>query len=96
MIEPSSPIRTGLVKPNRRMLSAICRICFLEWVRALPGWGRRPTTGMGSIAIGWGVALVRGDCGVMDIEASFLARIDAYCHIEGCQHSRRTKRGGIV
>src|SRR6478672_10561042 len=26
-----------LVNPNCRMLSVICRICFLEWVRALPG-----------------------------------------------------------
>jgi hypothetical protein len=30
MMSPSSPISTGLVKPNRRMLSAICWTCFLE------------------------------------------------------------------
>jgi hypothetical protein len=34
MISLSSLIKTGLVKPNRSMLSAIWRICFLEWVRA--------------------------------------------------------------
>jgi hypothetical protein len=31
----SSEIKTGLVKPKRSMLVAICRICFLECVRAL-------------------------------------------------------------
>jgi DNA topoisomerase/Toprim domain len=36
MLSPSSPTSTGLVKPNRRMLSAICRTCFLEWVRESP------------------------------------------------------------
>jgi hypothetical protein len=30
-----SSISTGLVKPKWRMLSAICWICFFEWVRAL-------------------------------------------------------------
>src|ERR1700704_3869459 len=59
MISPSFPIRTGLVKPNRWMLSAICRICFLEWVRALPGCGRRLATGIGSIAPG---RMVLGTC----------------------------------
>jgi len=34
MISSSSLIRTGLVNPNFWMLSAICRICRLEWVRA--------------------------------------------------------------
>jgi hypothetical protein len=34
-------IRTGLVKPNSRMLSAICRICFREWLRALREQGVR-------------------------------------------------------
>ncbi|MEQ1713012.1 MAG: hypothetical protein ABL908_16635 [Hyphomicrobium sp.] len=28
-------IRTGLLKPNSRMLAAICAICFGLWVRAL-------------------------------------------------------------
>jgi hypothetical protein len=36
MISFSSEIRTGLVKPNRSMLVAICRICFLEWTQAFP------------------------------------------------------------
>ena len=36
MICPWSSISTGLQKPNRSMLLAIWRICFLEWVRALP------------------------------------------------------------
>src|SRR2546427_11150016 len=38
MISPSFPISTGLVKPNRRVLSAICRICFLEWVVEREEW----------------------------------------------------------
>ena len=36
-----SSISTGLVKPKVRMLSAIWRTCFFEWVRALPGQGLR-------------------------------------------------------
>jgi hypothetical protein len=35
MMQRSASISTGLVKPNASMLLAICRICFLEWVRAL-------------------------------------------------------------
>ena len=37
IIPPFASIRMGLVKPKRRMLSAIWRICFLEWVRAFRG-----------------------------------------------------------
>ena len=33
----SSVTRMGLVKPNRLIEAAISLICFLEWVRALPG-----------------------------------------------------------
>src|SRR5712671_1400528 len=36
MIWSSSSTRTGLLKPNRSMLLAICLICLGEWVRALP------------------------------------------------------------
>jgi hypothetical protein len=32
----SSETRMGLAKPKRSIESAICRICFFEWVRALP------------------------------------------------------------
>ena len=39
MISPSSDTSTGFVKPKRSMLSAICRICFLECVRALRAYG---------------------------------------------------------
>ena len=35
----SSSMRTGLLKPNAAMLSAIWRICRREWVRALRGLG---------------------------------------------------------
>ena len=37
---PFSSTKIGLVKPNARMLSAICRICRLLWVRGLraSGW----------------------------------------------------------
>ena len=34
-----SSMSTGLVNPKRPMLSAICRICFFECVRALFGYG---------------------------------------------------------
>jgi hypothetical protein len=34
-----SSISTGLVNPKVRMLSAIWRTCFFEWVRAFPGHG---------------------------------------------------------
>ena len=40
-IVPASSISTGTVKPNCRMLATICRICFLEWVRAFRGHGVR-------------------------------------------------------
>ena len=40
MISPSSEISTGLVNPNRSIEAAICLTCFLEWVRALRGYGR--------------------------------------------------------
>jgi hypothetical protein len=52
MIASSSPISTGLVKPNSRMLSAICRICFLEWVRAFLAQGRRRATAIASMTVG--------------------------------------------
>jgi hypothetical protein len=34
-----------LVKPKVRMLSAICRICFFEWVRAFFAQGRSASSG---------------------------------------------------
>jgi len=33
---PAASISTGLVQPSLVKLSAICRICFAEWVRGLP------------------------------------------------------------
>ena len=36
---PASSISTGLVNPKREMLSAICRTCFLECVRAFLAQG---------------------------------------------------------
>jgi hypothetical protein len=39
----------GLTKPKRRMLWAICRICFLEWVRALRRYGMRASMLFNSI-----------------------------------------------
>ena len=36
---PASSISTGAVKPNCRILAAICRICFVEWVRAFRAHG---------------------------------------------------------
>jgi len=53
MTSLSSPMSTGLVKPNRATLSAICRICFLEWVRRLPGNGRRRVIAIGSMTVGF-------------------------------------------
>ena len=44
-IVPASSISTGTVKPNCRMLATICRICFLEWVRAFRGHGVRVARG---------------------------------------------------
>jgi hypothetical protein len=46
----SASISTGLVKPKVRMLSATCRICFLEWVRALRAHGRRREAAICSMA----------------------------------------------
>jgi hypothetical protein len=37
MIWSASSISTGLVKPKRSIEAVICRICFLECVRALRG-----------------------------------------------------------
>src|SRR5439155_25558718 len=45
MIWSSSSTRTGLLKPKRSMLRSICLICLGEWVRALPGYGRREWVG---------------------------------------------------
>src|SRR5258707_7000632 len=49
MICFSSSTRIGLQNPNFWMLFAICRICFLECVRALFGYGRNSPTGITSI-----------------------------------------------
>src|SRR6266446_9210703 len=46
-------MRIGLVKPNLAMLSAICRTCFFECVRALPGNGRRRAIVIGSMVRGF-------------------------------------------
>src|SRR4051794_23273504 len=46
MISRSSPIRMGLLKPNSVIELAIWRTCFLEWVRALPLYGRSSDTGI--------------------------------------------------
>jgi hypothetical protein len=43
---------TGLVKPKRSIESAICRICFLECVRALRAAGVRAARGSHSTCIG--------------------------------------------
>jgi hypothetical protein len=51
MISSPSLISTGLVKPNRSMLAAICRSCFLEWVRAFRAYGRRLATGIASMVL---------------------------------------------
>lgn len=51
MISQSSLTSTGLVNPNRVMLSAICRTCFFEWVRALPGYGRKLPVARCSICV---------------------------------------------
>jgi hypothetical protein len=45
----SASISTGLVKPKVSILSAICRICFFEWVRALRFQGRNADMAMVSI-----------------------------------------------
>jgi hypothetical protein len=37
MISPPSDTSTGLADPKRSIDTAICLICFLEWVRALRG-----------------------------------------------------------
>ena len=46
---PSASINTGLVKPNSRMLFAICWICFGECVRGLRTYGLSDPTGRVSI-----------------------------------------------
>src|SRR6266496_6340263 len=45
MIWSSSSISTGLLKPKRSMLRAICLICFRECVRAFPEYGRSELVG---------------------------------------------------
>src|SRR5277367_4458130 len=45
----SSSTINGLRKPNLRMLAAISRICFLEWVRAFLGLRRTVSIGAHSI-----------------------------------------------
>jgi hypothetical protein len=59
----SPSISTGLVNPNRRMLSAICRTCLGECVRALRGHGRN-----------WSMCRVSTAQGVIDVETGRLVK----------------------
>jgi hypothetical protein len=49
-IAPAASMSTGLTKPNWRMPAAICRICFLEWVRGVRAAGWSPPIGRYSMA----------------------------------------------
>jgi hypothetical protein len=56
----SASISTALVKPKVLILSAICRICFFEWVRALRFQGRNADMAMVSICA-FGMAVLVGN-----------------------------------
>jgi hypothetical protein len=50
---PVASMRSGFVKPNVLIESAICWICFAEWVRGFPRRGVSESTGRSSTWRSW-------------------------------------------
>ena len=60
------------MKPKRWILFAICRICFLEWVRALRAYGLRLSTGIASTSMR---CMVRFLSCFLEVKAEVLVRL---------------------